>query len=311
MTRYSSIRRVGAFALVMLALAGDAEAQDPYAPPEPGWTSDAVAQTVTLWPTLAKLGVGVAQPSARLHVVGTEVVQQPGSGYLVLGAINTLHMQLDRNEIRVAGPTADTVGALYLQRFGGPISIRSSLDAAQRIVMPAEGGLAVGTADPFDYAVSQAFVGDEWPQPNAAIGVDGDVYGDRVFAHEGRFLERLRVGVRGNGIPGGAMDEAESDALAMIGGKLTAHEIVVHIKGWADDVFDPDYPLRSLPDTRAFIDEHGHLPDFPSEAEVREQGMDVAEMNALLLRKVEELTLHAIDQQARIDALEAKIDACD
>jgi hypothetical protein len=132
-----------------------------------------------------------------------------------------------------------------------------------------------------------------------------------VFAHEGRFLERLRVGVRGNGIPGGAMDEAESDAIAMIGGKLTAHEIVVHIQGWADDVFDPDYPLRSLPDTRAYIDEHGHLPDLPSESEVRERGMDVAEMNALLLRKVEELTLHAIDQQARIAALEAKIDACD
>ncbi len=132
-----------------------------------------------------------------------------------------------------------------------------------------------------------------------------------MFANEGRFLGRLRVGTKGNGEPGGAWDSAESDALVMVGGALTAHEIVVHIEGWADDVFEADYELRSLPATQAYIDEHGHLPDVPPASEVLERGVDVGEMNAILLRKIEELTLHAIEQQVQIDALKARLDAGD
>ena len=49
-----------------------------------------------------------------------------------------------------------------------------------------------------------------------------------------------------------------------------------------------------------------HLPDIPSEKEVIENGLDVAEMDALLLKKVEELTLYIIDLEKRIIELESK-----
>ncbi|MGB4094997.1 MAG: hypothetical protein WBI08_02690 [Bacteroidales bacterium] len=50
-----------------------------------------------------------------------------------------------------------------------------------------------------------------------------------------------------------------------------------------------------------------HLPDIPTQDEISKDGMDVYEMNAILLKKVEELTLYVIEQQKQIEQLENKI----
>lgn len=73
---------------------------------------------------------------------------------------------------------------------------------------------------------------------------------------------------------------------------------------WADFVFAEDYELRTLEDTKTFIEENQHLPDVPSAEEMVERGLDVREMNALLLQKVEELTLHVIALNRRLGELE-------
>lgn len=49
-----------------------------------------------------------------------------------------------------------------------------------------------------------------------------------------------------------------------------------------------------------FIKEHGHLPDIPSEQEVLENGYNVGEMDALLLQKIEELTLYVIELEKEL-----------
>ena len=51
-----------------------------------------------------------------------------------------------------------------------------------------------------------------------------------------------------------------------------------------------------------FISENKYLSDVPSAAEVKANGIDVAEMDETLLRKIEELTLYTIEQQKTIDA---------
>ena len=53
-------------------------------------------------------------------------------------------------------------------------------------------------------------------------------------------------------------------------------------------------PVRGLDEVDHFIKEQGHLPEIPAAAELKENGMDSAEMNLRLLKKVEELTLYAI-----------------
>jgi hypothetical protein len=76
----------------------------------------------------------------------------------------------------------------------------------------------------------------------------------------------------------------------------------------ADYVFEPGYKLASLSDVEAYTAEHKHLPEVPSATEIEKGGLDLAQMNLVLLKKVEELTLHAIAQQKQIDALTKKVD---
>jgi len=74
--------------------------------------------------------------------------------------------------------------------------------------------------------------------------------------------------------------------------------------GWHDYVFEDNYKLMPLHKLEQFVNEHHHLPDMPTEKQVHKEGIDVAQMNALLLKKVEELTLYVIEQQKRIERLE-------
>ena len=70
----------------------------------------------------------------------------------------------------------------------------------------------------------------------------------------------------------------------------------------ADYVFEPDYDLASLAEIEAFTKANKHLPEVPSASEMTKNGVDVAGMNMILLKKVEELTLHAIEQQKVLEA---------
>lgn len=73
---------------------------------------------------------------------------------------------------------------------------------------------------------------------------------------------------------------------------------------WADFVFEPNYRLMPLQEVKAFTQEHRHLPDIPSEKEVKEKGIALGEMNAKLLQKIEELYLYIFEIEERIRILE-------
>lgn len=76
---------------------------------------------------------------------------------------------------------------------------------------------------------------------------------------------------------------------------------------WADYVFEDNYELKSLNEVENYITTNKHLPDVPSAKEVSENGIDVASMDATLLRKIEELTLYVIEQQKEINALKQQL----
>jgi len=87
-----------------------------------------------------------------------------------------------------------------------------------------------------------------------------------------------------------------------VNGVIRTKEVIVETTGWPDDVFGEDYDLDSLQVIEAHIARHGHLPGVPAQAEVT-QGVRVGDMQKILLRKVEELTLHLIRQQKAIETL--------
>jgi hypothetical protein len=72
---------------------------------------------------------------------------------------------------------------------------------------------------------------------------------------------------------------------------------------WPDYVFEEKYPLLPLPELSQFVKSNKHLPEIPTEKEVSENGLDLGDMNALLLKKIEELTLYVIDLQKQVDEL--------
>ncbi|WP_052354316.1 hypothetical protein [Flectobacillus major] len=76
---------------------------------------------------------------------------------------------------------------------------------------------------------------------------------------------------------------------------------------WADYVFSPDYKLRSLKEVNSYIKQNSHLPDVPSADEINKNGIDIAENQATLLRKIEELTLYMIEQQNKIEKLQKEV----
>ncbi|MDP9955132.1 hypothetical protein J2X97_000769 [Epilithonimonas hungarica] len=70
---------------------------------------------------------------------------------------------------------------------------------------------------------------------------------------------------------------------------------IASANGWADHVFKKDYRLATLEEVEKHINEKGHLPNVPSAEEVVTNGLNLGEMDAKLLEKVEELTLYSID----------------
>ncbi|MCE7057178.1 hypothetical protein LZF95_21030 [Algoriphagus sp. AGSA1] len=84
-----------------------------------------------------------------------------------------------------------------------------------------------------------------------------------------------------------------------VNGTIKTKEVNVTATGWPDYVFRSGYQLMPLSELEAFIQKNGHLPDVPTEAEVMENGVNLAEMNVKLLEKVEELTLYVLELQRK------------
>jgi hypothetical protein len=95
--------------------------------------------------------------------------------------------------------------------------------------------------------------------------------------------------------------------LLHVAGTIGAKEIIVSSTG-ADYVFQPNYRLRPLSEVRAYIQANHHLPDIPSASEVAQKGLSVGDMQTKLLAKIEELTLHMIQEHERNDRLEQELE---
>ncbi|WP_417355485.1 hypothetical protein [Flavobacterium sp.] len=91
---------------------------------------------------------------------------------------------------------------------------------------------------------------------------------------------------------------------------ILTEKVRVAVEGtadWADYVFADNYNLMPLNEVEAFTKENKHLPNVPSAEDVVNQGLDVAQMDAKLLEKIEELTLYLIEQNKQIEELKAEI----
>ncbi len=250
------------------------------------------------------VGIGTASPEATLHVEGGTEEMPAGGGIYKVETGNGNQLAFDGSEVQA--------------RNGG--------NAIDLQINPGGGNVGIGTTNPNHELVVQ---GDD-----PAVQIRDDTTNNSADAARLELLERaggafdggaflwwngetnkLLVGTKENGVNTNVLvvDRATSSVgigtqnpgnyRLAVNGPVRAKEVVVET-GWSDFVFEPDYELRSLEQIEAHIREHGHLPDIPSAEEVAKNGVKVGEMESKLLQKVEELTLHLIDLNKRIESLE-------
>ena len=92
-----------------------------------------------------------------------------------------------------------------------------------------------------------------------------------------------------------------------VNGNIKAKKLIITQTGWADYVFDKAYRLMPVDSLSTYIKTHKHLPEIPTTKDVQDHGVDVGNNQALLLKKIEELTLYIIEQHKEIEALKKKI----
>jgi uncharacterized coiled-coil protein SlyX len=130
--------------------------------------------------------------------------------------------------------------------------------------------------------------------PAAKLDVNGTTYSRKLFV----------------GIPdANTITNMGSNNLLAVNGTAVFVKAKVALYGtaWPDYVFSPTYKLTPLDSLEQFIMQNKHLPEIPSASDVQKSGIDLGNNQALLLKKIEELTLIVIEQNKEIIDLRSNL----
>ncbi|MEM7297244.1 MAG: hypothetical protein AAF391_03140 [Bacteroidota bacterium] len=136
---------------------------------------------------------------------------------------------------------------------------------------------------------------------------DSDYVGIAFFTRgtdgPGPIYESMRITRNGNV---GIGTTTPSNKLE-VNGTIRSKEVKVEASPWPDYVFKDSYKLPSLKEVKSYINKNKHLPDVPSAKEVESDGVKLGEMNAILLKKIEELTLYQIQLMEELESVKEEL----
>ena len=143
---------------------------------------------------------------------------------------------------------------------------------------------------------------------NAAGQIRADIYYDIV--NPNYYLDPNNTGISLR--VAGKIETSEIEVKTMSANSVQSKSIItddlnVKVEDIADYVFDADYKLKGLGEVENYVRVNKHLPEIPAASEIQKKGMNVAEMNNLLLKKVEELTLYIIELKKENEAIKSEI----
>jgi len=271
--------------------------------------------------TSTKLGVGMnsGTPAEKLTVSAGNMLldynywikgkTSSGSAVSMLGLSNSNFTSLGGNNISISTPGTLSMfayGLISMTTSVGGVAIGGT--ALSRKLDINSGDIRIrGTTNftssanpPKDSAC--VFFGDEfhWIKARRGLGV-------QIGSWDGNTGSKAGLTVHQATTSGGAcyvgINTANPQSELAVAGTITAKAVTVTLSGWSDFVFNNNYNLKPLSDVENYIKTNNHLEGIPSEKEVKSKGLQLGDMQAKLLQKVEELTLYAIEQNKRIDEL--------
>ena len=122
-------------------------------------------------------------------------------------------------------------------------------------------------------------------------------------------VNRMYINDNGDIVMGSSTVVPKAGYKLSVDGKVVCEELLVQLSPWPDYVFKPDYKLASLLEVEQYIQKNNHLPGIPTAAEVESEGLNVGQMQQLMMEKIEELTLYMIDLKKENDVLKAEVEA--
>jgi hypothetical protein len=142
----------------------------------------------------------------------------------------------------------------------------------------------------------------------AAFSNDGDTEINIINTNAAALTERWKLATQNGDFriitpttPGAEFSLSNTGSLTILGDFVSGATTL----NVPDYVFAEDYELMPLAQVEAFILSESHLPKIPSALEIKEKGINMSHMQMALLEKVEELTLYTLEQEKRIQAMEA------
>jgi hypothetical protein len=265
---------------------------------------------LTLMEHHTRVGLGIETPNNILHIHGSEIAPSGGHGDDIVTEESQSIVQITNTE---SGST-ETDG-MFLG-MSGNFGFLRTFDKISLEIQNSNAKMQLMGSGRFNFNTPPVMnqLGKFNFHSNYGNGIyiynpdNVDGFGLRIDGNQtlnNAFMVKLganaRFVVKGDGRTG--IGTASPDAAYMldVAGKIRACEVRVSTAGnWCDYVFEPTYQLMSLGELELYIQKNKHLPEVPTTEQVNEEGIEIAQMNVVLLKKVEELTLYIIQLQKEL-----------
>ena len=248
---------------------------------------------------------------------GIAFVSKDANASMRFATNNTTKMTIDATgnmgigKTPAAGYKLDVDGTINAKGFlvdGVDLAAGSSIWARTGNSIVAQGN----SAGSFTLRLQTATAGDAILLLSSSTGgravIKANKYGTeaRPLIFQTNDVEQMRI----DGLGNVGIGTANPTQKLTVKGTVYSTEVKVDLSAGAPDyVFEKEYNLPTLDSIKAYIDKNKHLPEVPSAKEMEKNGVNLGEMNMLLLKKIEELTLHVIAQNKKLDEMKKENEA--
>ena len=256
------------------------------------------------------VGIGTSTPQYLLDVSGT---MKGTAGLFNNVGIGTTNPQYP---LDVSGTMKGTTGLFNKIGIGTtnpqePLEVNGNVKFTGELVVSgtSSNAKAISMVNPSKTGAGQAAIWRFYNMGGSQYGNSFQIWnygvdGSAGCGNGGLCANRFTITDNGNVGIGTMFPNVKLDVI----GVIRATEVKVCLNQGCDFVFDKDYKLMPLNDLSSFITENKHLPEIAPAAVMESEGINLSEMNAKLLQKVEELTLYLIQQNGQIENLQQQID---